>query len=257
MNKFLFLSLFCSSLFASEKYSESDVFVDKKTGKYLHICEKVGEELIVKEACGKHWEKFPRKREDLIKQVKEYKELKKNSLVMMQVKKSDGELHWVLGRVSFMYEDGRVDVMEYYSKRFGYNTGTLNWQTNYNALSKSKNTSESSDKKLICVKEDFDLFYSQDNSRKFSFKKGEQLVINNIFENNIASVSLQNKWDNFYEYGMNNQLPVEMTKLIECENETGDKAKVSVVDDARNSKVIESTEEQLKADKAMNKANEK
>lgn len=233
---------------AEEIITPEDTFLDLKTGKYLHICEKEGDALVVKEACGKYWDKFPRVRTDLAKQVNSYKDLTKNSTVMIKVKKSDGEFYWILGTVSFMYENGRVDVMEYYDKRFGYNVGTTTWHTSYDIISKAKTNGL----KKICAKEDFEINYDYDNGRKFTFKKGDELILNQVYENNIASITLNNKMENFFRYGHNNQLPVSMDKLMPCEATVN----ISIDDTTRGSKEKTNTDVEV-VDRFLSTAKEK
>jgi hypothetical protein len=229
---FLFLAIFGQLALAEEKISQDDVFLDKKTGKYLRICGQEGDTLIVKEACGKYWDKIPRTRDQLAKQLTEYKNLKRGSVVMMKVKKSDGEIYWILGAVSFMYENGRVDVMEYYDKRFGFTVGTQTWPMDYTNISTGK-TNES---KSMCAKEDFEISYDYDNGRKFIFKKGDQVTMNQVFDNGFASITLTSKVDNFFRYGLNNQLPVSMDKLVQCESDTPSVSNANVSDEARKAK---------------------
>jgi hypothetical protein len=217
MKSFSFYLLFITAnSFASEVITESDRFIDSKTGKYVRVCETINDELVVKESCGKYWEKFPRKREELIKEVKDYKDLQEKAIVMIPIKNKKGDIKMVLGRVSFMYENGRIDVMEYYSKRFGFSPGTTNWNIGYNGITKLDKTHQLLSHKELCAKEDTEITYNYDDEKKFTIKKGERVILKGIFENGIAMISLNSISDNFLGYGLDNQLPISLSKVEAC-----------------------------------------
>lgn len=177
MKLLLFPLMFISShIFASEEIiTENDRFIDSKTGKYMRVCEIKNGELVVKESCGKFWETFPRKREDLIKEVKTYKDLEERALVLVPVKNRNGDTKMALGKVSFMYENGQINVMEYYSKRFGYNPGTTNWKFDYRLIKKLDKNHPLLNHSELCAKEDTEINYNYNDNRKFSLKKGEKV----------------------------------------------------------------------------------
>lgn len=104
------LLLINSPVKASEVITEKDRFIDLKTEKYVSVCEQKDGVFIVKETCGKHWKAFTRKRDQLLKEVKNYGELEHHSMVMFPVKNTDGDPKMVMGRVTTMYENGRINV---------------------------------------------------------------------------------------------------------------------------------------------------
>lgn len=197
----------------SEEITEMDVFKDSKTGRYMHVCKTEGETHYVAETCGKYWEKAPRKRSELIKQVEEYKDLKRYDPVMIYVMR-DGEPKWVMGTVNFMYEDGSISVMEYYSHH-GYNTGTLNWTVPYSNISKKVNTPEASSSE-VCAKEDIEIIVGHNNEKKYKISKGEKLEVKEVYANGIMSVKLDGFLVNLWRYGHNNKLPIANNKVEAC-----------------------------------------
>lgn len=220
--KVLSLSLICLAMMGhsyAETITPSDRFYDNKTKKYLYVCETNGDELIAKESCGKFWDKFPRKREDLIKEVSTYKDLNKHDLVMITIKDHNGNPKTIIGKISWMYENGRIDVMEYYTQRFGYNPGTTHWSIDYRGVTKLNDKHPLAKHAELCAKEDTEITYNYNNKRKFSIKKGEKVALKGIFDNGTAAVSLYNIGDNFLGYGMDNKLPLSLDKLEVCESE--------------------------------------
>lgn len=240
------LLLITGQSFAEETITPNDRFYDKKTKKYLYVCETNGDELIAKESCGKYWEKFPRKREDLIKEVKTYKELNKNDLVMITIKDRNGNPKNIIGKISWMYENGRIDVMEYYSQRFGYSPGTTHWSIDYKGVTKLNSQHPLAKHAELCAKEDTEIIYNFNDKRKFSLKKGEKVALKGIFDNGTAAISLYNIADNFLGYGMDNKLPLSLEKLEVCED---NKAAMAIDDSSRSHTKPEATvEERIKVD---------
>ncbi len=240
------LILVASNSYAEEVITPSDRFLDKKTGKYLYVCETNGDELITKESCGKYWDKYPRKREDLIKEVKAYKDINKYDVVMIPIKDKNGDTKMILGKVSWMYENGRISVMEYYTKRFGYSPGTTHWTIDYSGVTKLNDSHPLAKQAEMCAKEDTDIIYNYDDKRKFSLKKGEKVAMKGIFDNGTAAISLYNIGDNFLGYGLDNKLPISLSKLEVCES---DKDKMVVDDSSRShTKPIDTTEDRIQSD---------
>jgi hypothetical protein len=204
---------FISTLSFAEEIKENEVFRDSKADRYVRVCKVEGETYYVAESCGKHWEKAPRKRSEIAKQVKEYKDLKANDKVMIYIMRN-GNPKWVLGTVSYMYEDGTISVMEYYSHH-GFNSGTLNWQVPYSNISHVESTpSEGSG--FMCAKEDIEVVVGHYNEKKYKIEKGEKVEVKEVFKNGIASVKLDGVLVNLVRYGHNNKLPVAKDKLEVC-----------------------------------------
>lgn len=241
----LCLLLLSSQVFA-EEITSTDRFIDKKTGKYVNVCSQEGGKLVVKESCGKFWETFPnRTRADLNKEVKTYEGLKRWDTVMIPVKDNNGDVKMVLGKVGFMYEDGTLSVSEFYSKRLGYNPGTTNWTINYKNITKLNTAHPLTQYKSLCAKEATEFSYNWDGKRTFSLKKGEKVNLNGVFDNNTAMISLNQFGENFWGYGLNNQLPLSLDKLEVCEDEriVNDTSRTNVKESAAES----STEKQTDA----------
>ncbi len=241
------LTSLCLLLVAANSYAETieptDRFIDKKTGKYVSVCEEKEGKLIVKESCGKFWDELPnRKREDLNKEVKAYEGMKRWDTVMIPVKDHDGNTKMVLGKVSFMYEDGQFSVSEFYTKRFGYNPGTTNWTINYKGITKLKTDHPLLQHGALCAKEDTEFNYNWDGKRSFSLKKGERVELKGVFENNTALISLDQFGENFWGYGLNNQLPLSLDKLEVCADEkvVNDSSRANTKAPAENSSAKES-----------------
>lgn len=198
----------------AEDISENDTFRDQKTGRYVHVCKSEGDTLFVAESCGKYWDKYPRKRQELVKQITEYKNLKRYDEVMIPVKK-DGEMKWALGTVSFLYEDGSITVSEMYSKP-GPTPGSMNWTIPYEYISKQKSGTLLSEVGEVCAKEDFEILYGPAHKTSFKFQKGEKLKVREVFENGLVSVSYDGFFKNFFSYGKDNKLPVPQNKVEVC-----------------------------------------
>lgn len=197
----------------AEEITEKDVFKDTKTGRYMHVCSTEGDTHYVAESCGKFWDKVPRKRNELVKQLEEYKELKRNDPVMIYIVR-DGEPKWVMGTVNFMYEDGSISVMEFYSHH-GYNTGTLNWTVPYSNISKQV-SSPVEGASEVCAKEDFEIVVGHNNEKKYKILKGEKLEVKEVYANGIMSVKLDGFFVNLWRYGHNNKLPIAADKVEAC-----------------------------------------
>ncbi len=206
-----------------------DVYRDKLTGKHMSICSEDKDTFYVAEACGKYWEKYPRKRDQLAKLLTEYKDVKKGDEVMLPVKK-EGVMTWAIGTVSFIYEDGAISVMEYYTNP-GPTGGTLTWTMDYKLIAQ-KNIGVLSTEKEVCVKEAFDIFYGPTNKRKYSFEKDEKLTVHQSYSNAMMTVSYQGFMKNFFSYGKDSKLPIEQSKVEICKPEQAD----STVDDGKREK---------------------
>lgn len=179
----------------------------------MYICSEDKDTILVAETCGKYWDRYPRKREQLIKEVKVYKDLKKGSEVMLPVKKN-GVMTWALGTVSFLYEDGSISVMEYYTNP-GRTGGTLSYTYPYANIARKDAIPASADN-LVCAKDAFEISYGPTNSRKYTFEKGEALTVKEIFNNGMMSVSYIGFMKNFFSYGKDSKLPVPQDKVGPC-----------------------------------------
>jgi hypothetical protein len=215
MKKFIVIFLLkISIVFGSENILESDVFRDtKKTHSYVHVCSQDKDTYWVAESCGKHWEKTPRKREEIIKEVATFQELKKGSKVMVKVKKGQST-EWIIGTVSFLYENGEISVMEYYSN-WGYNPGTKSRIYKYSEISKAIDLSDYKSNEEMCVVEKIELNYSYDNDKKFIFEIGDKLILKSVMSNQQAIVSLKDEWF-LSRYGTDNTIPVPLNKIQPC-----------------------------------------
>lgn len=237
----LALTVFISLPIFSEVIEKHDRFKDSKTGRYVYVCSQENSVLMVAESCGKYWDKYPRKREELAKEVEEYKGLKKYSKVMIPVKK-EGEVKWTLGTVSFLYENGSMSVSESYTNP-GPTGGSLNWTMPYKYLSKITEDSPFKDFSEVCAKEDFEVMYGPTDKRSYKIEKGEKLTIKEVFDNGLMSVSYQGFFKNFFSYGTDNKIPIPQIKVEAC-SEVGTN---TVIDSTRSSKQGTQEIEQQKA----------
>lgn len=204
-------------------------FKDSLTGEYVKVCSEEKGIFYVAGACGKYWKKSPRKREEIVAEVSTYKDIKRGSDVMIAVRKN-GVAKWILGKVSFMYEDGSINVMEYYTN-FGPTGGTTTWTIPYDRISKINPAAPMSSEKELCAKEDFEITYGQMDNRTYKFEKGERLTAHETYANNMIGVSFQGFAKNLFSYGMNNKLPVALNKLEVCPKDA-----VAVDDSKREAK---------------------
>jgi len=198
----------------AEEITEKDVFKDTKTGRYMHVCSTEGDTHYVAESCGKYWDKIPRKRNELVKQIEEYKDLKRYDPVMIYVMR-EGEPKWVMGTVNYMYEDGSINVMEYYSHH-GLNSGTLNWDVPYTSVSKKVSSPAEGATSEVCAKEDMEIVVGHYNEKKYKISKGEKLEVKEVYANGFTSVKLDGFFVNLWRYGHNNKLPVASDKVETC-----------------------------------------
>ena len=222
----LFFTLFSHS-YAEDVISPLERFVDSKTGKLVRVCEVKGTELVVKEVCGKHWETFPRKREELYREVKTYNEISKGDLGLFPVKQKDGTIQIHFGKVETLYENGQVHVMQSESKKTGFSKGATHFNFDSRLLVKLDKKHPLLSYSFMCAKEDTKITYSYNEGHTYSVKKGEKVALKGIFDNQTAVISLDNAWNNFWGYGLNNQLTVDLAKLEICE----DDKKSALVDD--------------------------
>lgn len=202
----------------AEEITEKDRFWDTKLERHVYVCSKEGEVLSVGESCGKYWEKFPRKRTDLIKQIDTYKDLKRYDPVMIAVKKK-GEAKWVLADVQWMYEDGSISTSERYTNP-GPTPGSMGRTFNYQYITRQDPTSPFAGMKEVCAKEDFEVLYGPGHDKVYKIEKGEKLDVKAVFSNGYMSVSFQGFMKNFFSYGMDNKLPVPQNKVEACADET-------------------------------------
>jgi hypothetical protein len=236
--KIITLALFLFITHAhAEDFDRQEYVVDLKTNKYLHVCENDADHLMLKEVCSKGWPPIERKRDEIIREVTVNDGVKKNDMVMIRVRKPDDKVVWALTKVSAVYENGRVNVMEWYDKRFGYSRGTYHYTTNLKDISRPIASHLKSESE-VCAKEDFDVFYSEDNERKFSIKKGDKFSLFDSYANQYSTVSFKDPSfvDRLQGYGMEGKLPVPTDKLEKCDQVVTD---VKVSDDSRGSKKVE------------------
>lgn len=233
MKKLLVLATlsFISTLSFAEEISQNEVFRDTVADRYVRVCKNDGETYWVGRECGKYWEKVPRKRSEIARQVKEYKDLKRDDKVMIYVMR-EGTPKWVLGTVSFMYEDGTINVMEYYSHH-GFNSGTVNWQVPYSNISHIEST-PAEGAGFMCAKEEIEVVVGHYNEKKYKIEKGEKVEVKEVFKNGIASVKLDGIFINLVRYGHNNKLPVALNKLEICPPAT-----IAIDDSARTLKPVQ------------------
>ncbi len=237
----LFAMMAFSSQSLHAEIDHNQPFRDKLTGEYVRVCSEENGMVYVAGACGKYWKKIPRKRDEVEAEVPTYKDLKRGSDVMIAVRKN-GVAKWILGKVSFMYEDGSISVMEYYTN-FGPTGGTTTWTIPYDRISKINPTAPMSSEKELCVKEDFEIMYGQNDNRTYKFEKGEKLVAHETYANNMIGVSYQGFAKNFFSYGMNNKLPVALNKLEVCPKDD-----VAVHDGKREAKPESFEDKKVEAD---------
>lgn len=202
-----------SNLLADEP---KQIYRDKKTDRHMYVCSEEKGLLMVAESCGKYWDRYTRKREELALLQTEYKEIKKGQKVMIPVKK-DGEMTWTLGTVSFIYEDGQITVMEYYTNP-GPTGGTTSWTMSYDYIAKAKEAPLSAEKE-VCAKEDFEVGYGPANKRKYTFEKGQKLTAHEFFNNGMVAVSYQGFMKNFFSYGTDSKIPIPQNKIEACASE--------------------------------------
>lgn len=228
------LLLFSSHTLA-EDFDSKEFVVDLMTNKYVHVCSTDGEKIIAKEVCAKGWPELIRKRSEILRPVASAEGIKKNDYVMVRVRKSDDQIHWVLAQTHTIYENGKMELLEYYDKRFGYSPGTRRLHTEINHVAKPVNDSTLSGASEVCVKEDFTINYSYDNQREFSFKKGDKLNLHEIYSNNHAAISIQSPslYDRLQGYGINGRLPIPSDKIERCEE---NEVPITVNDQARSAK---------------------
>lgn len=229
------LFVLLSNSYADEVITPKDRFIDSKSGKLLRICEAKNSGLVVKEECGKNWESFPRKREELYKDVDTYKDLAKNDLVLFPVKNKDGTIKMHFGEVANLYENGSLHVFQTESKKTGFSKGATHYDFDYSYAIKINKKHPLLAHAYLCAKEDTKIPYSYNEDHSYSVKKGEKVSLKGIFENQTAVISLGSSWDNFWGYGLNHQLTVDLSQLEVCES---DKESVSTDDTSRaNNKV--------------------
>lgn len=224
------LLILLSNSYAQEVITPNDRFLDSKTGKLLRVCEVKNDELVAKEACGKHWEAFPRKRAELSKELDAYKDLKKGDLILFPVKQYDGSIKTAFGQVSSFYENGMMHVFQSESKKTGFSKGATHFDFDYRLAIKLDKKHPLLEHSSLCAKEDTTIPYSYNEGHEYSVKKGEKVILKGIFENQTALISLGSTWDNFWGYGLNNQLTVDLSKLEVCES---DKAPLAIDDSSR------------------------
>jgi hypothetical protein len=224
------LFVLLSNSYAEEVITPKDRFIDSKTNKLLRICEVKNSELVVKEECGKYWESFPRKREELYKEVDTYKDFTKNELVLFPVKNKDGTTQIHFGQVANLYENGLMHVFQSESKKTGFSKGAEHYDFDYRYAIKLDKLHPLLAHAYLCAKEDTKIPYSYNEDHSYSVKKGEKVALKGIFENQTAVISLGSSWDNFWGYGNNNQLTVGLSQLEVCES---DKESVSTDNTSR------------------------
>lgn len=213
------LFVLASNSYAQETFSPDERFMDSKTKKLVRVCEVKNGELVVKQECGKHWDVLPRKREEIYKEVSSYKDLNKSDLALFQVKQKDGTVKTEFGEVSHLYENGLVQIMQTEAKKTGFSKGAQHWTFDSKHIIKLDKKNPLLSNANMCAKEDTKITYSYNEGHSYTVKKGEKVALKAIFENQTAVVSLDSSWDNFWGYGLNNQLTVDLAKLEVCESE--------------------------------------
>lgn len=241
----LFFVLF-SNAYAEDLITPNERFIDSKTNKLVRVCEVNGNDLVVKEQCGKFWEAFPRKREEIFREVNTFKDINKEDLALFPIREKDGSVKMYFGVVANLYENGRVHMLQSETKKTGFSKGATHFDFDSKFLVKLDKKHPLLANEKLCAKEDMDIVYSYNESHKYSVKKGESVILKGIFENQTAVISLESKWNNFWGYGLNNQLTVDLAKLEVCE---GDKKSVVVDDTSRSlEKEKAATEETTKSE---------
>ncbi len=240
MNWKILISFLAISSIHAESYDPKDFAVDIKTGKWLHVCGKYEDKLVLKEVCANSWPSIYRTRADVTMEAKEVDGIKKGDVVMVRVRKSDDQIHWVLTSVNTVFENGEMELLEYYDKRTGYSPGTKRLMAHKSIVAKKGEVEAFKMESEWCAKEDFELAYDYDNSRKFKFNKGEKVKLHVVYNNQMAQISYKDTpfFTAVLGYGFRGTLPVSVDKLIKCES---DSEKIEVNQSSRNeAKKIES-----------------
>ncbi len=208
-----------TALFALDE-KNPDRFWDSVGKRYVYSCSTENDIENVAESCGKFWKTTPRKRTELLKMVDEYQGIKKDSYVMA-LKKRDGKDVWFMGPVSQFYEDGSVQILEYYGGR-GYNPGTQTNTSRFDQLSLPIDEVSALDLRAgmdLCAKEKFEVGQGFQSEKFYKFEKNEKVKLVNIFSNGYGGVRYYGTLMNIVGYGTNNLLPVLLEKFEKCETE--------------------------------------
>lgn len=227
----LFFVLFSTS-YAQDLISPKERLLDTKTNKLVRICEVKGSDIVVKEECGKGWKELPRTREQLAREVDNFKEISKNDLGLFPVKQKDGTIKMEFGKIDNIYENGKVHVLQSEAQKTGFSKGATHYTFDSQLLIKLDKKHPLLANANMCAKEDTEITYSYNQGHSYSVKKGEKVALKGIFENQTAVISLNGTWNNFWGYGLNNQLTVDLAKLEVCES---DKQAISVDNTSRAS----------------------
>ncbi|MBC7712494.1 MAG: hypothetical protein H7177_04120 [Rhizobacter sp.] len=235
-----FLSLLIANSYAEDAITPKDRFLDIKTGKLLRICEGKDSDLVVKEECGKSWQAFPRKREELAREVDTNKGIAKHDLVLFPVMQKDKTIKIEFGQAANIYENGSVHVFQSESQKTGFSKGATHYTFDSSYIIKLDKKHPLLSHASLCAKDDTEIQYSYNTGHSFSLKKGEKVALKGIFENQTAVISINGIWNNLLGYGLNNQLTVDLTKLEVCED---DKQAPSVDDTSRRSSKLQTQEQ--------------
>lgn len=207
---------FIAPLEAQEK--KMPRFWDSVGKNYVYICSEENGVQMVAESCGRFWDKTPRKRAELIEMLDEYKGVKKNDYVM-GVSTRNAKAVWILAPVGQLYEDGSVELLEYYDGR-GYNPGT---RAKMNAFAQlSLGVSEKHGLKAgseVCAKEKITIVQGFNDEQTYSIEAGERVELKHVFANGYGAItykSVLRKILNLAAYGTSNKLPVPLQKLEIC-----------------------------------------
>lgn len=211
-----FLSLTSFTIKAEDK--KISRYWDNVGKNYVYVCSEDSDVLNVAESCGRFWDKTPRKRSDLIEMLDEYKGIKKNDFVM-GVSTRNNKPVWILAMVGQPYEDGSVELLEFYDGR-GFNPGTRAKMNSFAQLSTA--VSEKGGFKAgseLCAKEKIEIKQGFQDEQSYSIEPGERVEVKRVFSNGFAAVaykSVMRKILNLAAYGVSNQLPVPLNKLEIC-----------------------------------------
>lgn len=236
----LFFVLFSTS-YAEDIISPKERLLDLKTNKLVRICEINGSEIVVKAECGKNWDALSRTREQLAREVENFNGISKNDLALFPVKQKNGTVKMEFGKIDNIYENGKIHVLQSEAIKTGFSKGATHYTFDSQLLIKLDKNHPLLTNANMCAKEDTEITYSYNQGHRYSVKKGEKVTLKGIFENKTAVISLNSTWNNFWGYGLNNQLTVDLAKLEVCES---DKQAVSVDNTSRaNTKEPASTQD--------------
>lgn len=151
--------------------------------------------------------------------ISSYQDLKKNDLALFPVKQKDGTVKMEFGQVANLYENGLTHVLQSESKKSGFSKGATHWNFDSKHIIKLDTKHPLLSHANLCAKEDIKITYSYNEGQSYSVKKGEIVALKGIFENQTAVIKLGGLWDNFWGYGLNNQLTMDLAQLEVCESD--------------------------------------